>query len=648
MKFGLVNNNTSKSSKKNIQKRYNSTEIYSPENESLKVNKKINMTAVGNNSNTKNKKSSSLKKNEKINNLKNNSFITCEVKNKKYLSIKEQILDEKIRELSDEILKFREERNKVNNLKKDYEKLQEQLLKDIDDFTKKKEEFEKFKQNEINNLNKEKKNLLLDSKLIINKSLELEIKKNEEIIAQLKMQIDELQLIIKNKDIEIKNLQKNVNEKNINRKNDNDKNKNVSIVSKKNSSHKKLIDIDKINDICNSSAIKFRKINIITSNKNISSITTSSKNNFLEYKNTSCLFNKTKYNKDTKINDLYSSNILNEDNNKLSFSNSNIFNNKTSIGFNKAHDNKTRNNNYNNINFKSESKNNKSNISNISINHKNNTKIDAFKSIKNNYSINNNTINNNNYTINNYQNKMTVNTNNAKSHNFFNPIQCNLKKKFKNEIKIKNEFIHKKTSQKKFNTLGTNISISKLDIDKTNNSFIQKSNKSNKSKNNNFEKNTSYDFIIPEKYIEIDKNNKINKILNIDGNNVTIYANNKKEIRYPDGTRQIIYDDNHQIIYYVNGDKKQIFNNGKIIFYNHKEQIIETLYDNGIKIVKYKNGEIQKFLCDEKENLKIQNISEFDLNSLMNKTTENNIDLNKKIGKKFTYNNNKYKTNIIK
>jgi len=60
--------------------------------------------------------------------------------------------------------------------------LQTKLLKDIEDFVKKKEEFEKFKQNEINNLNKERKNMLLDNKYISNernqnKSLESEIKK---------------------------------------------------------------------------------------------------------------------------------------------------------------------------------------------------------------------------------------------------------------------------------------------------------------------------------------------------------------------------------------------------------------------------------------------------------------------------------------
>ena len=113
-------------------------------------------------------------------------------------------------------------------------------------------------------------------------------------------------------------------------------------------------------------------------------------------------------------------------------------------------------------------------------------------------------------------------------------------------------------------------------------------------------KNDNYDFIIPEKYHEIDKaNNKVIKTLNINGNNIAIYSNNKKEITYPDGVRQIIYGDNHQIIFYKNGDVKQIFNNGKTVFLNKNEQKIETIYQNGIKIVKHNNGKMERFLYDD-------------------------------------------------
>ena len=53
------------------------------------------------------------------------------------------------------------------------------------------------------------------------------------------------------------------------------------------------------------------------------------------------------------------------------------------------------------------------------------------------------------------------------------------------------------------------------------------------------------------------------------------------------GKRKIIYNDIHQKIYYKNGN---IFNNSKTVFYDCKKEKIETVYENGLIIVKYKNG----------------------------------------------------------
>ena len=94
----------------------------------------------------------------------------------------------------------------------------------------------------------------------------------------------------------------------------------------------------------------------------------------------------------------------------------------------------------------------------------------------------------------------------------------------------------------------------------------------------------------------------------VNGNNIAIYAN-KKEIRYPDGRKQIIYNDNHPKIYFKNGNIKQIFNNGKTVFYNYNEEKVETSYENGIKIVKYKNGKMESFSKDNKENISNNYIS---------------------------------------
>ena len=646
-----LSNNYYKFSKIKNKKRYNSVQHSSSKNECLKVNKKLDISTIGhinnynNNSINIKKKSFSLKKSKNINNLKNNSFINsnCNSNNKKQrniLSPKEKIIELKIKELDNETLKFREERNKVNELKIEYEKLQAQLFKDIDDFVKKKEEFEKFKQNEINNINKERKNMLLDNKFILNvknqsKLLELEVKKNEETIVQLKIQISELQLIIKNKDNEIKNLQKIINENNLNKnissvkkikeiKIGNDNTKIFSLINKKNNSVKFLNNTEKINDIYN--AKTFKKINIIKNKNSGSRSNNISNNNSILGQKNSCRLFKKKYNKENNnINkDFFSSHVINNDSCISSSNISNRINNKSSLVFNPSllknsvYDSIS----YNNVNLRSESNNN------MSIN---NSKIESIKSIKSTF-----IINSNNNTINNYQNK---NESNKNKNNYINPIQCKLKKNLKNSCRLKNEII-------RVNSNLVNTSYIKSETDTNNNYIIPKINE-NLEQNILKESthNNSNDFVIPEKYIEIDKNNnnKIIKLLNINGNNIAIYSNNKKEITYPDGMRQIIYDDNHQIIYYNNGDMKQIFNNGKTVFYDCKEQKIETLYENGIKIVKYKNGGMERLLSDNKENLNNNNnIAELNVNFSSNNIEKNN-DLKKRIEKKYIY-NNKYKT----
>ena len=71
---------------------------------------------------------------------------------------KEKIIFQKIKELNSETVKFKEERNKITALKYEYEKLQKQLLNDIEDFNNKKNEFEKYKIAELEKI-KRKKNL---------------------------------------------------------------------------------------------------------------------------------------------------------------------------------------------------------------------------------------------------------------------------------------------------------------------------------------------------------------------------------------------------------------------------------------------------------------------------------------------------------
>lgn len=613
----------------NFKKRYNSVQHISPKNGNLKVNR----TILGNTK--KLKKSFSFKKNKNLNDNKNINLITFEKKNKNLISSKEQIIEEKINELNIETLKFREERIKIHHLKLEYEKLQSQLFKDIDDFTHKKEEFEKFKQNEIGNINKERKNLLLDNKNIINlknqnKSLEIEIKKNEEIISQLKMQISELQSIIKTKDIEIKNLQKIINDKQIYKKVTSiNKAKEIKIgeekintfsnINKKNNSVKIFNTNDKGNNFFNSNTFMAKKL----TKNNKYNLSISNNNSVLGRKKSNNLFKKNKYSKEKDFKNI----------SKINLDTSNHISNKTSLIINPYFTNET---NGNNISYNIKSREELDN--NISVNSKyNNSKNESIKSIKNSFFFNN-------YTIKNYQNK------NMFSKITINPIQskCKLKKNLKNSIKT--DFINKRINKKNYKT---NTSYSKVDMEEINKDNISINNKTTENKINEAnncddikinEQNNNYDFVIPEKYFQLESNdnNKIIKILNINGNNIAIYSNNKKVITYPDGKKQIIYDDNHQIIYYNNGNKEQIFNNGKTVFYDNIDKKVETSYGNGIKIIKYKNGNIERFLDDNKENKNSNFTPKLNLNSFSNDNIKSN-DINQKVEKAFIY-NNKYKT----
>ena len=140
------------------------------------------------------------------------------------LNNKELIIEEKIKELNNETIKFREERDKVIKLKKEYENLHEQLLKDIESFKEKKEIFEKYRNEELNKIKEEKNNIAAQSKIFTNmkmenQSLNISNKNDKEMINNLRNYIMQLKAIIKKKDEEIKMLSKNNNNNNNNKNN---------------------------------------------------------------------------------------------------------------------------------------------------------------------------------------------------------------------------------------------------------------------------------------------------------------------------------------------------------------------------------------------------------------------------------------------
>ena len=96
----------------------------------------------------------------------------------------------------------------------EYEKLHVKLMKDIEDLNIKKNNFEKYKEEEINKIKEEKERLLkerkeLNSIKLENQSLNISQKNDKETINHLKNYISELKAIIQKKDNEMKSISQN-------------------------------------------------------------------------------------------------------------------------------------------------------------------------------------------------------------------------------------------------------------------------------------------------------------------------------------------------------------------------------------------------------------------------------------------------------
>ena len=126
-------------------------------------------------------------------------------------SVNDEIIALKLNELEYEINKSREERLKIENLKIEYERLQLKLKYDINDFSKRKDEFERFREIELKKLEHEKNicNIIKEK----NNILILHSKKDKEDITKLKKNIIKLQEENKIKDIEIKKLKEKLKTK---------------------------------------------------------------------------------------------------------------------------------------------------------------------------------------------------------------------------------------------------------------------------------------------------------------------------------------------------------------------------------------------------------------------------------------------------
>ena len=575
------------------------------------------------------------KENNKINldsqsQQQNNALHEIKVNKNKSLSNKEQIINEKIKELNEEIKKFKEETNKVTLLKEEYEKLQEQLHKDIKEFNMKKQMSQKnYKgapQSELK---------LIMSITQHNQALILNNNKKKETIKLLRERIYELENIIK-----AKNNYEHANPKNIFKKiNNYDKHyinpERINIFTKKRNMKKKNNE--------SSYLLKRARINIkkkvesnssekLKGNKN-SEIINQTMNNNTNNINKIIFENK---NVSKQINNKKLMNVsYNQSNNKNSILNSKMpnYNNFKNNGYKKYCNNACSNkifpkkNHLNNqTNFTSNNNRNNS-INSTLLNNVNKLKLEN-PVIHTNLYIYEKLINKEREKEKNYK-KINININSERDLGYNKRVI----KELKTEIQEKN----KNEKDKKYNNIkkyqksqGKNLIINRLDIK----ADILK-NKSNinifnsykiKPKNNSINKknvtsirslirNTT-NFTKKDKSRENIKNNLKevnnsldNKVIKKDTNT----NSNKKEIDFDEENNINGYDFVIPEIYRKNNDAELINSveqDGKKIniYDNHKKEIIfksgvrKEIFMDGHQLVHFPNGDMkQKFVGKEEK-----------------------------------------------
>ena len=524
-----------------------------------------------------------LKPNEKNENKDKNDSIDKDITN--YIDNfindydENKSIQKKINELNYELNKYKEERNNINKIKNQYEKLNNKLLLDLESFKKEKSEFEKYKKAELEKIKIQKIKYLSDNKIIKNLKSENEllnkkVQKDKEIIESLKNQLSEYQNQNKlNKKI-IKDIKNNYNyefqfsdhnnyvlheilntidisKNKVNKKDDKlYRNKSALAIKYVDNQENKLINANKIRM---HTAINE---NYNTNIKNKKTII----NNYILNQDKS--FDKSDSNKKNKIN------MITEDNN--------INNNKTYED--KFYPRKIRAKNIKN---------------NIPLRKKSDLNILTQEKYRDIIKLINNSLRKNTKAVppsspdQYYSNDLYLkkDKNNILEKKFIYKSKSNLN--FNNNIKVKNKPLSHVTSLKRNSTKiesENNISNNKKELIIEDKLILE-----------------DYEFKIPEKY----KNKKYSliKSLKSDDKIINIYNDNKKEIIFPSGVRKEIFNDGYQIVYFVNGDMKQNYPDGKSIYYFYEAKTVQTTFNNGVMVFKFGNNQIERHYPDGKKQI---------------------------------------------
>ena len=558
------------------------------------------------------------------------------VNKNKSLTNKEQLINEKIKELNEEIAKFKEETNKVTSLKEEYEKLQDKLLKDIKEFNLKKQmpqkNYKGTPQSEVK---------LIMSITQHNQALILNNNKKKETIKLLRERIYELENIIK-----AKNNLDHTNHKNILKKINNlDKNyfasERINIFTKKKKFKKKnndsfILKRARINLKKKVESDSAEKIKCIKNNKKYNSEIINQTINNNNTNNLNKMYIENKNGLKANINKKLMNVSYNQQNIKNTLLNSKIPNYNNNC-FKKYFYNACSNKNFNS------KKNHLSNNTNI-INNRNNSINSALFKNSNKLKIENPVIHTNiciyEKLINkerekekNYK-KINININSERDHKkSIKELKTEVQEKTKIEKDKKpNINLHANDIKKKYQkSQGKNIMANRLDI-KTD-IFKNKSNinvGSSRAKLHNYSINkkniSNLQPLIRNttNYSKNDKNRELknnlkeinnsldnkNRQKNLKSENI---KNNDSELEYNDEDDENGYDFVIPEIYKKNNDAEiinTVEQDGKIIniYNNHKKEIIfksgvrKEIFMDGYQLVHFPNGDMkQKFVGkDEK------------------------------------------------
>ena len=579
-----------------------------------------------------NKKSFIKEKNISTQQIKNNN-------NKISSSNKESIIQQKIKELNEEIINFKEERNKICKLKEEYEKMQLKLIEDIQQFNDKKEEFEKYRLNEINKIKQDKKKYIIENRNINDIKLNyrhmvISSKKDKEIIKNLKNQISDLKNLIKVKP----NKYENKMNKNLSKK------INMSVVNKKNNQNNNIINSLNDNQEENKN-ILINNNNIVINTNNNSEIDEENEDNEIDYfnNNTRCkrIINNKKIKSDKDEEDFCT--ISDDLKEKERYFSSNHKNNMQKKKFNAHRLNSKFKNNHEelledikNLKFSriAQSQSNSKHKNRLNGKNKSN-KVEHVKT-ENNFitvNINTNTFGNGEFYL---KKNKTLNNNNINNRN----KNSNKKNLNNSTIKRKNKFLNQKYKQKEKNKLKMKNNLYKNNYNSNTNSLLKNRRKTKKSWiiENNHNLKINVDNKKKSNPQNLNKNKrKINNIIHNSQNNSKNNTNNKQS------TNRASYKS-----YFLSNENKEKLNNK--IFHptplNKKTNSDFSSCISNSSSTKNKNTnrmpETKAFsISIKKQNDEIKNKERDNLNNLYNL---NKININDNLEQKL-FNNNIYSEN---